>query len=72
MILENFRKVLKEEGVETIDCTGSFDPCKHECMMVEKNETLPDDKIIEELQEGYCLNEKVIRPSRVKISKNIK
>lgn len=72
MILENFRKVLSEQGVETIDCTGLFDPCKHECMMIEKNETLPDDTITEELQEGYCLNGKVIRPSKVKINKNIK
>lgn len=71
MILHNMRKVLEEEGVESICAIGEkFDPNLHECVMIERNESLQDEIICDELQEGYRLNNKVIRPSRVKIIKN--
>ncbi|MHA1270104.1 MAG: nucleotide exchange factor GrpE [Candidatus Helarchaeota archaeon] len=72
LILENFRHLIEKEGIRSINCVGEeFDPNLHECVMVENSdEPLPDDLIIEELEEGYTLNGKVIRPSRVKIIKN--
>ncbi|MBD3230936.1 MAG: nucleotide exchange factor GrpE [Candidatus Lokiarchaeota archaeon] len=71
MILQNMRKALEEEGVESICAIGKkFDPNLHECVMIEKDESLQDDVVCDELQEGYRLNNKVIRPSRVKIIKN--
>ncbi|MHA1310718.1 MAG: nucleotide exchange factor GrpE [Candidatus Helarchaeota archaeon] len=72
LILENFRKILEKQGVKPIECIGEiFDPNKHEVLMVEKStKSFPDGLIIEELEEGYTLNGKIIRPSRVKIIKN--
>ena len=70
LILDNFNKVLEKEGVKQIDCIGEhFNPNFHECVMTEESETLPNNLIIEELREGYCLNDRIIRPSRVKITK---
>ena len=60
--------ILKAEGLTTLDALGKhFDAHLHEAMMTEhseKNEGL----IIEELQKGYMLNEKVLRHSKVKVN----
>jgi molecular chaperone GrpE len=70
MIIKNFEKFLEDEGVKPMHCEGKkFDPYKHEALMVEENEELPENTIVEELNKGYYLNNKVLRPSGVKISK---
>ena len=70
MIIENFEKFLEDEGVKPMQCEGEkFDPYKHEALMVEENEKLPENTIIEEINKGYYLNNKILRPSGVKISK---
>ena len=70
MIIENFEKFLEDEGVKPMQCEGEkFDPYKHEALMVEENEELPENIIIEELNKGYYLNNKILRPAGVKISK---
>lgn len=70
LILKNFSALLKNEGVEPIEAEGKeFNPAMHECMMVEQNPSLPDGTITDVLEEGYCLNGKVLRPSKVKINK---
>jgi len=71
MIVENFEKFLESEGVKPMRSEGEkFDPYKHEALMVEENEELPENTIIEELNKGYYLNNKILRPAGVKISKN--
>jgi len=71
MILKNFEKLLAEEGVVPMNCTGEkFDPYKHEALMVEVRDDLPENTIVEELDKGYTFNNKVLRPAQVKISKN--
>jgi molecular chaperone GrpE len=70
MIIGNFEKFLEDEGVKPMCCEGEkFDPYKHEALMVEENEKLPENTIIEEINKGYYLNNKILRPSGVKISK---
>ena len=71
MIIENFEKFLEDEGVKPMCCEGEkFDPYKHEALMVEENEELPENTIIEELNKGYYLNNKILKPAGAKISKN--
>ena len=70
MIVENFEKFLEDEGVKPMHSEGEkFDPYKHEALIVEKNEELLENTIIEELNKGYFLNNKVLKPAGVKISK---
>jgi len=70
MIVENFEKFLEDEGVKPMHSEGEkFDPYKHEALMVEENKGLPDNTIIEELNKGYYLNNKILKPAGVKISK---
>jgi molecular chaperone GrpE len=70
MIVENFEKFLEDEGVKPMHSEGEkFDPYKHEALLMEENENLPENTILEELDKGYYLNNKVLKPAGVKISK---
>jgi len=70
MIVENFEKFLEDEGVKPMLSEGEkFDPYKHEALLVEENKELPENTIIEELNKGYYLNNKILKPAGVKISK---
>jgi len=46
-----------------------FDPNIHEAISVEENSKYKENKIIEIIESGYRLNEKVIRPAKVKVAK---
>jgi molecular chaperone GrpE len=70
MILAHLYEMLKEYGVKPIEAEGKlFDPHYHEALMQVENKDLPEHTIVEELQKGYLLNDRVIRTSKVKVSK---
>ena len=68
IIFSETYSTLEKEGLKKIDCTGKkFDPNFHEVMLQEKSDK-EEGIILEELQKGYMLNDRVIRFSKVKIS----
>ena len=70
LVFSQFYSALEKEGLKQIDpLNEKFDPYKHEVIMHEKDDK-PDNTIIEVLQKGYILNDKVIRHANVKIAKN--
>ncbi len=70
MILAHLYEMLKEHGVKPIEAEGKiFDPAYHEALMQAEDKNMPEHTIIEELQKGYILNDRVIRTSKVKVSK---
>ena len=70
LIEEQLFKVLGKYGVEPIETVGkAFDPNLHEAVMEEENNETPHHTIIDEFQRGFLLKERVIRPSKVKVSK---
>lgn len=70
MVLKQFLATLEKVGVVPIDAVGQpFDPTLHEAVFEEESDEFPDGHVIEEMQRGYRLNEKVIRPSMVKVAK---
>jgi molecular chaperone GrpE len=70
MILAHFYEMLKEYGVKHIEAEGKiFDPHLHEAMMQVENKEIPEHTVTEEMQKGYMLNDRVIRTSKVKVSK---
>ena len=70
MILAHLYEMLKEYGVRPIETQGKiFDPHYHEAMMQAEDKDLPEHTIVEELQKGYLLNDRVIRTAKVKVSK---
>lgn len=70
MTLNQFKQILKTEGVEAIETENKeFNPEKHMAVMVEESEEVKNNHIIMELQKGYSLKGKVVRPSMVKVCK---
>lgn len=70
-ILKNMNSFLSEYGVTPIDAVGEiFDPKLHDAISVREDPSLDNDTIIKEIRKGYILQNRVIRPSLVEISKN--
>ncbi len=57
---------LTNHGCETIDPAGErFDPSWHEAMSIQPSESAPPDTVLQVLQKGYRLNDRLLRPARV-------
>ena len=70
LLYQDFMAVLSKEGLKPLDAVGEkFDPYKHGVTMTVINHALPEDTIVEEFEKGYMLGPKVIRTSKVAISK---
>ncbi|MBP5204008.1 MAG: nucleotide exchange factor GrpE [Candidatus Methanomethylophilaceae archaeon] len=63
----NLMKVLESNGLKEIPADGDFDPNYHEALCVVEGDE--DDKVAEVFQKGYTLNGKVLRYSKVKVTK---
>jgi molecular chaperone GrpE len=70
MISKEFSKMMKEEGVEEVEC-DKFDPNICEALEYVESEE-EDEKILEVYQKGYKMNGKLIRAAKVKVAKNNK
>ncbi|MDD2586987.1 MAG: nucleotide exchange factor GrpE [Syntrophomonadaceae bacterium] len=70
LITKRLHAVLDNEGVELIPALGEpFDPQYHQPLLVEENSEYAENTVIEELEKGYKMHDRVIRPSLVKVSK---
>lgn len=67
LIYEQLSKILEKQGLKVIDTKGKFDPKIHEAIIKVDGEK--DGVILEEIEKGYLLNDKLLRASKVKISK---
>jgi molecular chaperone GrpE len=71
LIFRQMKSALEKLGVSIIEATGkSFDPNEHQAVMRVENAELEDGLIVEELQKGYKVKTRVIRPSMVKVVNN--
>lgn len=71
-ILKNFDSLLKSEGVMEIETIGTpFDPNVHDVIGFSHEEETEENIITKEIRKGYMLNNKVLRPSLVLISRKI-
>lgn len=70
LVYENFRKALRSHGLEEIDAWHRpFDPHIHEAIMQQPTADHPPGTVIDEVVKGYSLCDRVLRPSRVIVSK---
>jgi len=73
LVERKLRSLLESEGVTPIDAVGQpFDPNLHEAVVHEDTADYPDNHVIGELQRGYRLHDRVIRPSLVRVANNPK
>jgi molecular chaperone GrpE len=72
MILAHLYDLLKKYGLKPIEAKGKpFDPHYHEALLQVEANDVPEHTVLEELQKGYMLNNKVIRTAKVKVSKKV-
>ena len=65
------RLLLESEGVTAIEALGHpFDPHRHEAIIHEPTTEFPDGTVVKELQKGYELNGRVLRPALVAVADN--
>ena len=70
MIYEQLQTALKSQGVEAIEAINKpFDPNYHHAVMQTEDENYESNVVVEQMQKGYVLNDKVIRPAMVKVNK---
>lgn len=65
------QSLLREAGVQPIEAVGKpFDPNFHEAVQRVESPEHPDETVLEEVERGYMIQSRVLRPSRVKVVKN--
>lgn len=71
-ILKNYDHLLRSEGIVEIETIGTpFDPNVHDAISFSFRDDLPESTVTGEIRKGYMLDNKVLRPSLVEISKKI-
>jgi molecular chaperone GrpE len=70
MVHQQLLDALGRHGVRAIEATGKpFDPAFHEALLEQPSADTPPHTVLQELQKGYCLHDRVIRPAKVIVAK---
>jgi molecular chaperone GrpE len=69
MVARQFEDTLRAQGLAPIPAVGEkFDPTQHEAIASEETDEHEEGTIVEEMQPGYRLHERVLRPTLVKVA----
>ncbi|MFC7372524.1 nucleotide exchange factor GrpE [Fictibacillus iocasae] len=69
MVYRQIQEACKNEGLEQIETIGQlFDPHLHQAVMQVEDESFEKNTVVEELQKGYRLKDRVVRPAMVKVN----
>ncbi|MCH7589027.1 MAG: nucleotide exchange factor GrpE [Chloroflexi bacterium] len=69
LIYRKLNTILETEGVEEIEAEGVFDPIYHEAIFQEEVKGYKEGEIVEVIQRGYKIGDRVLRPAQVRIAK---
>ncbi len=70
MTLKEIFKVFEKFAVKAVDAVGNeFDPTYHQAVMQEASDTHPDNTVTKELQKGYTIHDRLLRPAMVVVAK---
>jgi molecular chaperone GrpE len=70
LTLQGLLQRLGKFGVTTVESVGKpFDPAVHEAMLVVETDQHEPNQVVEEFQRGYLLNDRLVRPASVSVSK---
>jgi len=71
MTYKGFLTVLEKFGVKPIEALGAeFDPNLHEAVMVQQDADQPPGRVLTQIQRGYQLHNRLVRPAMVVVSKS--
>jgi len=70
LVYKQLRDVLEKFGVTPLPAEGEeFDPAKHDAVMQEATDTVPENTVVQVLQQGYLYHDKVLRHAKVSVAK---
>jgi molecular chaperone GrpE len=70
LIMKMLNKAMGDHGLKTIDPLGKqFDPEKHEAMTMLTTDQLEENTVIDVIEKGYQLHDRLIRPAKVVVSR---
>ena len=70
LTLKGLKATFEDAGLEEVKAEGeSFDPCFHEAISMQQDDGCEAGEILQELQKGYMLNQRLIRPALVIVNK---
>jgi molecular chaperone GrpE len=64
-VQQALRQALEREGLAEIEADGKFDPHVHEALLAQPAPDLEQGDVLQVLQKGYRLGDRVLRPARV-------
>lgn len=68
MIYKQYQDLLKKQGAEPVKIEDKkFDPRLHQAFITEESEDVEEPEVTEELQKGYTLHDRLLRPALVKV-----
>jgi molecular chaperone GrpE len=65
LVEQSLRNALRKEGVVEIETDGAFDPHVHEALLTQPSDDVESGTVLEVVQRGYRVGDKVVRPARV-------
>jgi molecular chaperone GrpE len=68
LVHRSLEQLLQREGVKQIDTSGQFDPHVHEALLAQPVEDAESGAVVDVVQKGYTLGDRVVRPARVIIA----
>jgi len=72
IVKKDLVSIFKKNGIETIDCMNKkFDPNFHQAMLEVENNTKEPGTVIQEIQKGYMMKDRLLRPALVGVAKKI-
>ena len=70
IVKKDLVSIFKKNGVEQIDCINKkFDPNFHQAMLEVENNTKEPGTVVQEIQKGYMMKDRLLRPSLVGVAK---
>lgn len=72
MTLDEILKIFSKFGVTPIEATGKpFDPAFHQAIMQQESDEHPENTVMIEMQKGYLLRDRLLRPAMVVVAKSV-
>jgi len=70
IVKKDLISIFKKNGIEVIDCVNKkFDPNFHQAMLEVEDETKEPGTVVQEIQKGYMMKDRLLRPSFVGVTK---
>jgi molecular chaperone GrpE len=70
LVYKQLRDVLEKFGIKAFSAEGQpFDPSRHDAMMQEVTDEVPENTVVQVMQDGYLYHDKILRHAKVSVSK---